>query len=58
MLWEHNGATSSGWRSPRDAGVRGLCAEGAWEATVAALRKLDLGPVCQAARAAKASGSG
>jgi len=41
-----------------DAGVRGLCAEGAWEATVAALRKLDLGPVCQAARAAKASGSG
>jgi hypothetical protein len=28
-----------------DAGVRGLCAEGAWEATVAALRKLDLGPV-------------
>ena len=26
-----------------DAGVRGLCAEGAWEATVAALRKLDLG---------------
>jgi hypothetical protein len=26
-----------------DAGVRGLCAEGRWEATVAALRKLDLG---------------
>lgn len=31
-----------------DAGVRGLCAEGAWEATVTALRKLDLGPVCRA----------
>jgi len=30
-----------------DAGLRGLCAEGAWEATVAALRKLDLGPVCR-----------
>jgi len=29
-----------------DAGVRGLCAEGAWEAAVSALRQLDLEPVC------------
>ena len=29
-----------------DAGVRGLCAEGAWEAAVTALRQLDLEPVC------------
>jgi hypothetical protein len=28
-----------------DAGVRGLCAEGAWEAAVSALRQLDLAPV-------------
>jgi hypothetical protein len=33
-----------------DAGVRGLCAEGAWEAAVAALRKLDLEPICQEAQ--------
>lgn len=25
-----------------DAGVRGLCADGAWEAAVAAMRQLDL----------------
>jgi hypothetical protein len=25
-----------------DAGVRGLCCEGAWEAAVAAMRKLEL----------------
>jgi hypothetical protein len=25
-----------------DAGVRGLCAEGAWEAAVGAMRSLDL----------------
>ena len=25
-----------------DAGVRGLCCEGAWEAALAAMRKLDL----------------
>ena len=25
-----------------DAGVRGLCAEGAWEAAVSAMRALDL----------------
>jgi hypothetical protein len=30
-----------------DAGVRGLCAEGAWEAAVTALRRLDLEPVCE-----------
>jgi hypothetical protein len=28
-----------------DAGIRGLCCEGAWEAVVNALRGLDLGPV-------------
>lgn len=27
-----------------DAGVRGLCCEGAFEAAVAAMRTLDLGP--------------
>jgi hypothetical protein len=32
-----------------DAGVRGLCAQGAWEAAVGALRSLDLGPICRAA---------
>jgi hypothetical protein len=41
-----------------DAGVRGLCAEGAWEATVTALRKLDLGPVCQAPEESRAPESG
>ena len=28
-----------------DAGVRGLCAEGRWEAAVGALRTLDLAPL-------------
>ena len=32
-----------------DAGVRGLCAQGAWEAAVGALRSLDLAPICRAA---------
>lgn len=32
-----------------DAGVRGLCAQGAWEAALGALRSLDLGPLCRAA---------
>lgn len=32
-----------------DAGVRGLCAQGAWEAAVGALRSLDLDPICRAA---------
>ncbi|HEU4580389.1 MAG TPA: hypothetical protein VFS67_19165 [Polyangiaceae bacterium] len=32
-----------------DAGVRGLCAQGAWEAALGALRSLDLGPICRAA---------
>lgn len=27
-----------------DAGVRGLCAEGAWEVAVDAMRKLELSP--------------
>lgn len=27
-----------------DAGVRGLCAEGAWELAVDAMRKLELSP--------------
>jgi hypothetical protein len=30
-----------------DAGVRGLCAQGAWEAAVGALRSLDLEPLCR-----------
>jgi hypothetical protein len=30
-----------------DAGVRGLCAQGAWEAAVGALRSLDLDPICR-----------
>jgi hypothetical protein len=30
-----------------DAGARGLCAEGAWEAAIGALRSLDLTPVVQ-----------
>ena len=34
-----------------DAGIRGLCAQGAWEAAVGALRSLDLGPICRAATA-------
>jgi hypothetical protein len=41
-----------------DAGVRGLCAEGAWEAVLTALRKLDVEPVCRAAaQVAHANGS-
>jgi hypothetical protein len=28
-----------------DAGIRGLCCEGAWEAVVNALRSFDLSPV-------------
>jgi hypothetical protein len=31
-----------------DAGVRGLCAQGAWEAAVGALRSLDLDPIWRA----------
>jgi hypothetical protein len=30
-------------RAHEDAGLRGLCSEGAWEATVSAMRQLDLG---------------
>jgi hypothetical protein len=30
-----------------DAGLRGLCAEGAWEAAIGALRQLDLRPTCR-----------
>lgn len=33
-----------------DAGVRGLCAEGRWEAAVAAVRDIDLEPVIEGAR--------
>ena len=33
-----------------DAGVRGLCAQGAWEAAVGALRSLDLEPLFLEAR--------
>jgi hypothetical protein len=29
-------------RAHEDAGLRGLCCEGAWEATVSAMRQLDL----------------
>jgi hypothetical protein len=31
-----------------DAGIRGLCAEGRWEAAVAAIRQLDLSGVLEA----------
>jgi hypothetical protein len=34
-----------------DAGVRGLCCEGAWEAALAALKQLDLRPLCPTPRA-------
>lgn len=30
-----------------DAAVRGLCAEGAWEVAVDAMRKLDLSPTAE-----------
>ncbi|MFL5447709.1 MAG: acetyltransferase [Gemmatimonadales bacterium] len=30
-----------------DAGVRGLCAEGAWEVAVDAMRKLELSPATE-----------
>ena len=33
-----------------DAGLRGLCAEGRWEAAVNALRSLDLHPVLRETR--------
>ena len=36
-----------------DAGVRGLCAQGAWEAAVGALRSLDLRPLCRTAAEAR-----
>ena len=36
-----------------DAGVRGLCAQGAWEAAVGALRSLNLAPLCHAAAHAR-----
>ncbi len=32
-----------------DAGVRGLCEEGRWEAAVDAMRSLDLAPLLEAA---------
>jgi len=32
-------------RAHEDAGLRGLCCEGAWEATVSAMRQLDLSPL-------------
>lgn len=28
-----------------DAGIRGLCCEGAWEAAINALRRVDLAPI-------------
>jgi hypothetical protein len=31
-------------RAYDDAGMRGLCSEGRWEAAVSTLRSLDLGP--------------
>lgn len=33
-----------------DAGIRGLCAEGRWEAAVAAIRALDLRRLVEEAR--------
>ena len=32
-----------------DAGIRGLCAEGRWEAALAAMRQLDLAGLLEAA---------
>ena len=32
-------------RAYEDAGIRGLCAEGRWEAAVSALRSVDLAPL-------------
>ncbi len=44
-----------------DAGIRGLCAEGQWEAALAAMRQLDLSsllePPDRSADAADASGA-
>ena len=37
-------------RGHEDAGQRGLCAEGRWEAAVAAIREVDVGPVIAGAR--------
>jgi Protein of unknown function (DUF3565) len=37
-----------------DAGVRGLCAEGAWEVAVSTMRSLDLAPIVT--RAARSDG--
>jgi hypothetical protein len=35
-------------RAYEDAGVRGLCEEGRWEAAVDAMRSLDLKPILEA----------
>jgi hypothetical protein len=40
-----------------DAGVRGLCAAGRWEAAVSALEILDLAPLLDEFRQAPAGGS-
>ena len=41
-----------------DAGIRGLCAEGRWEAALAAMRQLDLSGLIEPPdRSAEASGT-
>jgi hypothetical protein len=39
-----------------DAGIRGLCAEGRWEAALAAIRRLDLSGVLERPSAADEPG--
>jgi hypothetical protein len=39
-----------------DAGIRGLCAEGRWEAALAAIRRLDLSGVLEPPSAADEPG--
>lgn len=39
-----------------DAGIQGLCAEGRWEAAVAAMRAVDSGAVIRRAPSASADG--
>jgi hypothetical protein len=39
-----------------DAGIRGLCAEGRWEAALAAIRNLDLSGVIESAAGSPRTG--
>lgn len=40
-----NALVESALAAFEDAGQRGLCCDGAWEAAVSAMRRLDLGPM-------------